>query len=89
MGEQEIINVLKLANNNILESLQWKVEYLNNIDMLEVQKTKSTNDILNLNRRIDDFQETLNNSSKLSQSNARWYSADISYSPMNDYWPQQ
>ena len=26
--------------------------------MLEVQKTKSTNDILNLNRRKDDFQET-------------------------------
>jgi hypothetical protein len=38
----------------------WKVEYLrNDIEMLEVQKTKSTNDILKLNRMIDEFQETL------------------------------
>ncbi|MGC1928168.1 MAG: hypothetical protein WA667_04285 [Candidatus Nitrosopolaris sp.] len=68
MGEDEVINVLKLASNNQLEHLQWKVEYLrNDIDMLEVQKTKCTNHILILNRRIDEFQETLNNS-KFSQS---------------------
>jgi hypothetical protein len=49
MGEQEIINVL-----------QWKVEYLrNDIDMLEVQKTKCSNHILTLNRRIDKFQGML------------------------------
>ena len=30
MGEQEIINVLELANNHQLKHLQWKVEYLSN-----------------------------------------------------------
>ncbi|MGB6593068.1 MAG: hypothetical protein WA323_09100 [Candidatus Nitrosopolaris sp.] len=30
MGEQEIINVLKLANSHQLQHLQWKVEYLYN-----------------------------------------------------------
>jgi cytidylate kinase len=60
MGEQEIINVLELANHNQLQYLQWKVEYLrNDIDMLEIQKTKSTNHILILNRRIDEYRETL------------------------------
>jgi hypothetical protein len=58
MGEQEIINVLKLANNHQLEHLQWKVEYLRNeIDMLEIQKTKSTNHIrrCKLNVRRNDI----------------------------------
>ena len=60
MGEQEIINVLKLANNHQLQHLQWKVEYLrNDIDRLEDQKTKCSNYILILNRRIDEFQGTL------------------------------
>ncbi|MFZ0512285.1 MAG: hypothetical protein WAM14_11815 [Candidatus Nitrosopolaris sp.] len=60
MGEQEIINVLKLANDHQLKHLQWKVEYLrNDIEMLEVQKTKCSNHILILNRRIDEFQGTL------------------------------
>ncbi|MGC2682179.1 MAG: hypothetical protein WA323_09950, partial [Candidatus Nitrosopolaris sp.] len=50
MEECDIKNVLELAKNNQLEYLQWKVEYLrNDIEMLEVQKTKSTNDILKLN----------------------------------------
>ncbi|MGB8937434.1 MAG: hypothetical protein WCC17_20270 [Candidatus Nitrosopolaris sp.] len=90
MGEQEIINVLNLANSHQSKHLQLKVEYLrNDIEMLEDQKTKASNHILILNRRIDEFQGTLNNSSKFSQSNASWYSVDISYTPMNDYWPQQ
>jgi hypothetical protein len=60
MEEHDVINVLELAKNNQLEYLQWKVEYLrNDIDMLEVQKEKATNDILKLNRIIDEFQETL------------------------------
>jgi hypothetical protein len=60
MEECDIKNVLELAKNNQLEYLQWKVEYLrNDIDMLEVQKEKTTNDILKLNRIIDEFQETL------------------------------
>jgi hypothetical protein len=54
--EHDVINVLELAKNNQLEYLQWKVEYLrNDIEMLEVQKTKSTNDILKLNKIVDEF----------------------------------
>ena len=61
MGEQEIINVLKLANNNDLPYLQDKVEYLRNqINNLELEKTRCTNDVLTLNRRIDDLTETVN-----------------------------
>ena len=38
MGEQEIINALKLANNNELQYLQEKVDYLRNqLNMLEPQ----------------------------------------------------
>ncbi|MGA8082734.1 MAG: hypothetical protein WB988_12810 [Candidatus Nitrosopolaris sp.] len=60
MEEHEIINVLQLANSHHLELLQWKVEYLrNDIERLEVEKTKCNNHILNLNRIIDEFQGTL------------------------------
>ncbi|MFY9794268.1 MAG: hypothetical protein WAJ93_01115 [Candidatus Nitrosopolaris sp.] len=48
MGEQKIINEFELAKQNQLERLQGKVEYLRNeIFMLELQKSESTNDILN------------------------------------------
>ena len=60
MGEQQIINVLDLANHNQLEYLQGKVEYLRNeINNLELEKTKCTNDVLTLNRRVDDLTETV------------------------------
>ena len=60
MEEHDVINVLELAKNNQLGYLQWKVEYLrNDIDMLEDQKTKASNHILMLNRRIDEFQGML------------------------------
>ncbi|MFY9870637.1 MAG: hypothetical protein WAK17_13035 [Candidatus Nitrosopolaris sp.] len=60
MEEHDVINVLELAKNNQLEYLQWKVEYLrNDIDMLEVQKEKATNDILKLNKIVDEFEGTL------------------------------
>ncbi|MDQ6668819.1 MAG: hypothetical protein M3Y53_11435 [Thermoproteota archaeon] len=55
MGEQEIINVLDLANHNQLEYLQGKVEYLSNeINMLEEEMTKCTNHLLILNKRMDE-----------------------------------
>jgi hypothetical protein len=85
MEEHEIINVLQLASSHHLEHLQWKAEYLrNDIDRLEVQKTKCSNHILKLYRRIDEFQAALNNS-KFSQSNSGWDSIDISYASMIDY----
>ena len=54
---EKFSNMDSWSNHKKLEHLQWKVEYLrNDIDMLEIQKTKSTNHLLNLNRRIDEFQ---------------------------------
>ncbi|PWU79196.1 MAG: hypothetical protein DLM72_18620 [Candidatus Nitrosopolaris wilkensis] len=61
MGEQEIINVLKLANNNELRYLQEKVDYLRNqINNLELEKAKCTSHVLTLSRRIDEMRETVN-----------------------------
>jgi transposase len=56
MKEHDIHNVLALAKNNQLQYLQWKVEYLrNDVDMLEAQKTKCTNDILKLNTAMGEI----------------------------------
>ncbi len=61
MGEQEIINVLKLANNNELPYLQDKVEYLRNeINNLELEKAECTNHVLTMTKKIDDLRETVN-----------------------------
>ena len=49
MDENEVINVLKLANNNELRCLQDNVEYLRNgINNLELKKAKCTNHVLTL-----------------------------------------
>ena len=56
LGEKEIIKVLELAKYDELENLQWKVEYLRNeVNLLEKEKWKSTNQILKLYRMIDEF----------------------------------
>jgi predicted nuclease with TOPRIM domain len=61
MGENEVINVLKLANNNELPYLQDKVEFLrNDQNNLELEKAECTNHVLTLTRRIDDLRETVN-----------------------------
>ena len=60
MKEHDIINVFQLAKHDELERLQWKVEYLRNeVNMLENEKWKSTNQILKLNRMIDEFEGSL------------------------------
>src|SRR5215469_2396285 len=57
MDEKEIIKVLELAKYNELQNLQWKVEYLRNeVNTLEMEKWKSTNQILKLNRMIDELE---------------------------------
>ena len=62
LGEREIIKVLELTKYGELENLQWKVEYLRNeVNMLENEKWKSTNQILKLNRMIDEFEGSLAN----------------------------
>jgi hypothetical protein len=56
MGEQQLINVLNLANHNQLELLQSKVEYLlNDVNMLTAEKTKCTNHLAILNDRRDQY----------------------------------
>ncbi|MGC1930735.1 MAG: hypothetical protein WA667_17330 [Candidatus Nitrosopolaris sp.] len=98
MEEHDIIKVFELAKQNQLQRLLGKVEYLTNeIFILELQKSKSTNDILNLNRTIDQFQSSLpqkrrgyNNTGNLyptySEHDTSSYSIRLSYS---DYWPWQ
>jgi hypothetical protein len=54
LSEREIIKVLELSRP------QWKVEYLRNeVNMLENEKWKSTNQILKLNRMIDELDGSL------------------------------
>jgi hypothetical protein len=60
MKENDVIKVLELAKHNELERLQWKVEYLRNeVNMIENEKWKSTNQILKLNRMKDEFEGSL------------------------------
>jgi hypothetical protein len=60
MGEKDIVKVLELAKCDELQNLQWKVEYLRNeINMLENEKWKSTNQILKLSRMMDEFEGSL------------------------------
>jgi peptidoglycan hydrolase CwlO-like protein len=52
--------VLELAKHNQLQNLQWKVEYLRKeIKVSEWEKTKATNHLLVLNKRIDEFEGRL------------------------------
>jgi len=56
MGEQQLINILNLAKYNQLEHLQWKVEYLaNEVNKLEEEKTKCTNNLAILSNRCDEY----------------------------------
>jgi hypothetical protein len=61
MGEPDIRKVLELVKANELQNLQWKAEYLKGeIKMLDFKKTKATNHLLVLNRRIDEFEARFN-----------------------------
>jgi hypothetical protein len=61
MGEQEKIRVLELANHNQLQILQDKVEFLSNeVKMLEEEKANCTKHLLLLNKRIDEYMESMN-----------------------------
>jgi hypothetical protein len=60
LGEKEIMRVLELAKHNELERLRWKVEYLRNeVEMLENEKCKCTNQILKLNRIMEELRSSL------------------------------
>jgi hypothetical protein len=60
MGEQQIINVLNLANHNQLERLQWKVEYIaNEVNALEEETTNCEKHLTLLNMRRDESMQSL------------------------------
>ncbi|NAL78699.1 hypothetical protein [Nitrososphaera sp. AFS] len=60
MGEQQIINVLNLANHKQLEKLQWKVEYLaNEVNALEEEKANCNKHLTLLNKRRDECMQSL------------------------------
>jgi hypothetical protein len=57
-----------LVKEHQLEQLQGKVEYLKNeANMLEWGKTKATNQLLVLNRTIDEFQGNLKNTAQRTE----------------------
>jgi hypothetical protein len=106
LGEKEIIKVLELAKYNELENLQWKVEYLRNeVNTLEMEKWKTTNQILKLNKMIDEFEGSLaKKREEMANMNQErgWYdntdnlyptyTEPISYSiqlSYSDYWSWQ
>jgi hypothetical protein len=95
MEEHDMINLFELAKHNELERLQWKVQYLTNeVNMLEIQKTKSTNDILRLNWTINELESSLaqkrgemaymNQEPRMLQEPTN-YSTDYSYPNINWY----
>src|SRR5581483_1496685 len=60
MGQQQIINVLNLANHNQLERLQWKVEYLaNEVNALKEEKANCEKHLTLLNMRRDESIQSL------------------------------
>jgi hypothetical protein len=85
MKEYDLINALELAKHNELENLQWKVEYLRNeVNMLENEKWKSTNQILKLNRMIDEFEGSpVKKRGEMANMNQEtgWYDNTVSYIP--------
>ena len=73
MQEQDIRNIFELAKHNQLQYLQGKVQSLENeIRMLEDQKTKATNHLLVLNRRIDEFEGRFNMFVPWVQQKYKW-----------------
>ena len=60
MEKQDIINVLDLVKNDQLQILQLKAQHLRDeINMLEMEKTKTMSHIFKLKRRIGESEETL------------------------------
>jgi hypothetical protein len=77
MEERDLIKMFELAKHNQLELLQGKVEYLRyEVNMLESQKAKATNDILRLNRTIDQMQANMPKRGEMAYMNQQWTSYD-------------
>jgi hypothetical protein len=77
MNEHDIMNVLHIAKHNELQNLQWKVEYLRyEVNTLESDKMKATNDILKLNRTIDQMEANMPKRGEMAHMNQQWTSYD-------------
>jgi hypothetical protein len=84
MGERDLVKVFELAKHNQLELLQWKVHLLSDeVNMLESQKAKVTNDILKLNRTIDQMQANMQNRGEMTYMNQQW----TSYNNTDNLYP--
>jgi chromosome segregation ATPase len=60
MQKQDIINILELIKNDQLQTLQLKAQHLRDeINMLEIEKTRFTNRIVGYNRVINELQSSL------------------------------
>jgi hypothetical protein len=60
MEKQDIINVLDYVKYNQLRTLQWEAQRLRDeINMLEIEKTRFTNRIAGYNRAINELQSCL------------------------------
>jgi uncharacterized coiled-coil protein SlyX len=60
MNEQDIISAFELIKHNQLQTLQWKAGYLRSeINTLEWKKRNSTYRLSNLERTINEYEETL------------------------------
>jgi hypothetical protein len=60
MQKQDIINILELVKNDQLQTLQLKAQHLRDeINMLEIEKTRFTNRISGYNRAINELQSSL------------------------------
>jgi chromosome segregation ATPase len=60
MEKRDIISVFDLVKRNQLETLQWKAAYLRSeINRLERKQRNSTYHLFNLERTINEYEETL------------------------------
>jgi hypothetical protein len=60
MEKQDIINVLDYVKYNQLRTLQWEAQHLRDeINMLEIEKTRFTNRIAGFKRVINELQSSL------------------------------
>ena len=60
MQKQDIINILELIKNDQLQTLQLKAQHLRDeINMLEIEKTRFTNRISGYNSSINELQSSL------------------------------
>ena len=60
MEKHDIISVLELIKHNQVQTMQWKAGYLRSaIIKLEWEKRNSRNHLFNLERMINEYEETL------------------------------